>query len=248
MIRSLYKSQEPFMLAPDAHGYLGVVMYDDVTDTVQCHICGKWFADVGSHAFHSHKVYARDYKQMFGFTLRTALCSKKRSWEHSQTILKNPEIQKKACNLSIKANRDRIPRPTYNGKGSIQMKNKYGCCDLQLKARYDIVKKCVLKDPLTSDLLKFDRRLPSLLIARYGNLNKARVVFGDKTRVGGYSNPLPDLDMLASLRRFAVENKRLPTPKDFKSENAPGDYCFGRSSYYRHFGSWSNALRTAGLK
>ena len=36
MIRPLYKSVEPFMEVPMGHGFLGVVMYDEDDDKVQC--------------------------------------------------------------------------------------------------------------------------------------------------------------------------------------------------------------------
>ena len=93
MIRSLYKAQEPFMLAPDGHGYMGVVMYDDVTDSVQCHICGKWFEHLGIHSVKGHKLSADEYKLRFGLTMRTALCGKEISTFRAKFFTENPELR-----------------------------------------------------------------------------------------------------------------------------------------------------------
>lgn len=51
---TLYNYKEPFMpfTDPDTRegfGYGGVLVFDGVSDKVQCHLCGEWYHALGNH-------------------------------------------------------------------------------------------------------------------------------------------------------------------------------------------------------
>ncbi len=56
-------------------GQLGVLAEDPDGETVQCHICGDWFALMGTHANHSHGLRAAEYRRAFGLRKSTPLAS-----------------------------------------------------------------------------------------------------------------------------------------------------------------------------
>ena len=65
MIRPLYKVHEPFMDVTSGFGHLGVVMYDDENDSIQCHICGVWVKMLAQHARMAHGIKSEQYRQQF---------------------------------------------------------------------------------------------------------------------------------------------------------------------------------------
>ena len=46
---------------------------------VQCQICGKWYIQVGSHIWNTHKMTARDYRKEYGFDVKRG---QTRGWYH----------------------------------------------------------------------------------------------------------------------------------------------------------------------
>ena len=235
MIRSLYKAQEPFMLATDGHGYLGVVMYDDVTDTVQCHICGKWFSNSGIHIAGKHKITSDEYKIRYGLTISTALCGVNVSKKLS--VLTRDRMSKETmCNLLVIGRSKTRRKVRQVGGLTVARQNKFGLCELQIKARYEVVKKIVGKDPNFNDLNRYDKKLAGAMSQR-GGLNKFREKIGVDSS-GARPKEDDGLFLIARLRQQARDSGKTPSPRNFK----------GTTSVYKKFGSWSNALRVAGLK
>jgi hypothetical protein len=37
---------------------------------IQCHICGKWYRQVGTHIVQTHKITARQYREEYGFDVK----------------------------------------------------------------------------------------------------------------------------------------------------------------------------------
>lgn len=225
------------------HGYLGVMLYDDVNDKVQCHICGLWYAHVGKHAQMKHKVMADDYKQTYGLTFGTALCSVGLSAKKSSQTLKCIEAGTIRQDIAVKAaayNKKTKRKYRQVGIQTPQYSNRNGLCDLQIRHRYDIVRQIVGHEPTQNEIIKYDRKLFHCgIVPRWGNLNTYKEMIGVKPRERYAPNKLPIIEYVGRLRKFAKDNCRKPKTTDFKSKT---------TSFYRVFGSWSNALRTAGLK
>lgn len=64
------------------HGELGVLK--ESNGKVECHICGKWFIELGRHVSAKHKVSADEYRAYFGLATKRALCPKSFSKERSE--------------------------------------------------------------------------------------------------------------------------------------------------------------------
>jgi len=54
------------------YGNVGVLLEKD--GKVQCHICGRWFIELGRHTSTKHKVSADEYRAYFGLACGRALC------------------------------------------------------------------------------------------------------------------------------------------------------------------------------
>lgn len=244
MIRPLYKSVEPFMEVKRGFGYQGVIQYDDQEDKIQCHICGKWFRYSGMHIAKKHGMLSDDYKMKYGLSLGTPLCGERESARHSiiakaqYTGEKRRKMIASCKNLYKRRRKQRVV-----GGLNMQVKNARGLCDLQMRSRYEVVKRIVKREPSSSDLEKYDRKLYQVISDR-GNLNKFRQSIGVSTKTASDWRTLPDLDYVVALRKKAKEKKRCPRPSDFQ---LAGTFP-SRATFYKHFGSWNSALRTAGLK
>ena len=62
--------EEPSWEGP-YYGTFGVLVDDG--DRVQCHVCGDWYANLGSHTFHAHGLTADAYRREFGLMQATKL-------------------------------------------------------------------------------------------------------------------------------------------------------------------------------
>lgn len=246
MIRPLYKAREPFMEVKRGYGYQGVVMYDDAEDKVQCHICGAWFAHLGHHVSVTHDESAEDYKIEYGLSLGAALCSKSISEFRSKVgrrNFRNGLFIPKTCKKGV---RRKLPRIRPNA--SVQTKNKFGLCDLQIMARYEVVKNICGRIPMDGDFRKHDKRLFQSMKARHGTLNAFRKHIGEQTLTREQAVKLysvPRIKLIAALRAFAHKHGKRPTARHFDRVGHNGP-C--RTTFYREFGSWDNALHSAGLK
>jgi hypothetical protein len=245
MIRPLYKAIEPFMDVKNGYGYQGVVMYDDENDLVQCAICGKWYKSVASHAVHAHKVDRFEYKLRFGLNIKTALCSTQCSKTQSKNV--RAAIADGRIVLQIaKLKRSYLKRKkqTALGTRSIQFQNKSGLCELQMRLRYDVVKKIVGREPKQLDIVTHDHALSGAIVRRFKTINNYRDHLGVARKTMIDYRHYKDLDIIAAFRKFNKLNHRPPTPSDFK-RSANGYPHF--STIYDRFGSWLNALSTAGV-
>lgn len=250
MIKPLYKAQEPFMEIKRGYGYQGVVMYDDVEDKVQCHICGKLFSSLGQHTLKSHGMRVDNYKMEYGLSLRTALCSKKISTAHRKSGLKL--YASKASGL-IRASRENRNRRTVkalnqvnrqNPNSSIQIKNSRGLCDLQIRARYAVLKKIVGRVPSFGDFKKHDPKLYATTNARYGSSNGFRKWLGENPLTAHEYTTIPNVSLIAALRKKSKIVGRVKIKHFMRANGIFPHYTV----FYRAFGSFANALRMAGLK
>ena len=247
MIRSLYKAQSPFMDVPRGTGYLGVLMYDDAEDKIQCHICGKWFEHLGKHVNMAHDESAMDYKIQFGLTQKTPLCSIKYSEARRLTMTENIKAKKCANDGGAALKKMIAARRKgqfLHGGKTLQRKNAHGLCDLQMRGRYEVVKKIVGKQPYEAHLRQYDLKLWAALLRRFGTLNKARAWLGEKQISNNHSREISSADLIGHLRAFYFEHKRKPQVKDFPG----GGLIPGNSTYWKRFGSWTQALSAAGLR
>lgn len=240
------------MEVPHGHGYQGVLLFDDINNKCQCHVCGRWFASVGQHAAIKHRIGRDDYKMRYGFTLKMALCSNYLSRiksKNSRAAYKRGElaIDKLTCRNRMREKKGfRAPRQI--GNDSAQKRNERGLCALQMRARYEVVKKIVGHDPSERDYIKYDKQLYYVgIMGQYGNLNNFRKnVLKEKPKHASYYTAYNNLELIASLRKVAKAKGSEPSIMDIKKHR----YGDGPTSmtYLRHFGSWQQALCAAGIR
>ncbi len=249
-IKPLYKAQAPFMEVKRGHGFQGVVMYDDAEDKVQCHICGAWFGNLGQHTKRSHDMQIDDYKMEYGLSLRTALCSKKISAAHRKTglrLYKNKANGLIRCSKMNRTRRRHMALKQVNRQdpnSSMQAKNSRGLCDLQIRARYEVVKNISGRIPTHGDFLKHDPKLYGTACVRFGTPNGFRKWLGERTLTASEYTKVPDLTLISALRKKAAIVGRVKVKHFNKATKEYPHYTV----IYRAFGSWANALRMAGLK
>lgn len=230
---------------PNGYGFMGVIEYDEVNDTVRCHECGEWFQYLGPHIFRMHGMTARTYKIKNGLNFNMALCGKRVSEQRRlQMTGRIIRIGRRALKIRQRGGKQQA-RPYHNGNLTEAQKNRHGLCDKQIRTRYEVVKSIVRHQPTTTDIDLHDPNLLSAISRRYGTLNKFRTSIGEQPMTRADYIQLTEFQLLQALRDFQKQNGRLPIVRDFERATN-GNAAFG--SYFGRFGSWNAALALAGLK
>lgn len=248
-IISLFKARAPFqeIANGEGFGYMGVVLYDKNEDKVQCHLCGKWFSFIGgSHLHKTHKMPMELYREKFGLPISFGLCSKKISGLRAKVA--NNHVKKILPWTKGKKHRYEVKRRKYksNGRDRASWKNSMGLCDLQKLERFKIVQAIAGKEnPSNNEIKKYDSPLWGALTREAGSLNGWRQRHGIGTRPRGQMRePYGETEVIASLRKWAHEFKRVPTTRSW---NANHNGYPGVTTVCRYFGSFKAALSRAGL-
>jgi hypothetical protein len=157
----------PFEPIKDGFGYMGVIMEDYKTGKIQCHICGEWLEIFNSHLKSKHNITSNEYREKFGLLRSTALRSKKMRLKQSQVMI-DLRKQKKFQNYfprknSFAGNRKNKPK-------SLEHKNKFGVCDLQIIEKVMELGKELNKTPTLVDLKnRYGWAFITTLHSRYGS-------------------------------------------------------------------------------
>jgi hypothetical protein len=240
IIRPLYKSHEPFQEVPEGTGFRGVLMYNETEDKIQCHTCGKWFHALGGH-LKSHKTTADDHRMKYGLNFNIALCGTEVAAMRRQLISRN-FIEHKSSRPRPKKGKRVFQRQA--GTKTVAQQNKFGLCELQMKTRYFVVKGIVGHSPTQEEIRKFDSALYSAIERRHGNINTFREVIKEKTMTIADHHTMPDVRLIAALRKKAQILGRAPKIRDFLKATDEFPYY---GTILNRFGGWVTALRIAGL-
>lgn len=176
----------PFAKVENGFGYMGVLVEDFKSGKIQCHICGEWLKQFAMHLSHKHKMTSAEYKIKFGLSSSTALKSKKMRLEQSK-IMQKSRRKYKQCNFSF------APNNSYAGnrKGkskSLETKNKYGVCDLQIAHRVLKLKKELNKTPTLTQLKeRYGNTFITLIHSRYSRYIQLCNKLGIKAGTSNYN-------------------------------------------------------------
>lgn len=243
-IETVFKVEPPITPVPGAYGYAGVFLRNTVTDTVQCHVCGKWFKSVSGHARSAHNLGHKEYKKLFQLPLMLPLVSRSTSAKISSAASKPDRIKQARmwAATGLQKHQRRAKREVflyaYNNAAFL---NKKGICDKQIMRRFLIVADQVGRTPSGLDLRNHDLQLYKQITRRYGGLNKYKLANNfdvNKAPPGKYT----DTFLIAYLRNFYKKYKRVPAMSDLDRNGNPS-----REAYQKHFGSWRRALNMAGF-
>lgn len=237
-VESIFKSRGPFQESDK--GFLGLVLIN-AEDKIHCHICDQWFSMLGVHVYRKHGITSDQYRKKYGLPLRFPLCGRGVSKKHSDAFFKDKHLARllrlgKLHRLKGQALRKKMRRVMRLSASTAAHENKHGACPEQMRERYLIVCDQVGKMAGQNDLTKHDNALRMLIQRKYRNLNTFRKVNGfNEVAKAPIKN---DHELLAELRNLSVEKGRPPMAKDLK----------GRTKVFRqHFGSFSRALKIAGI-
>lgn len=244
----LYKDEmhEPYMENNGRYGYKGVVLYDELEDKLQCSICGEWYGHLTAHTWQAHDVGAEEYREQNSLLKKVSLVNKNISRKMSANGKRNIKKGKTGI-FTIFNKRGRLGGDTgkwvKKSHNSIQHKNRYGLCDAQILHRLNVVCNIVGKnsvEELTNfDISKYDSKLYASVSRRLGK----RKNFCEKYNIkylGNSPQTLKDDELIARLRTFVIDNRRLPEWKDLKG-------VVGVGTIIDHFGSLRRAKMMAGL-
>lgn len=233
MIRPLNDVKEPMIPLENGFGYLGVVMYDEEEDKVQCAECGNFYKALRYTHLRKHDLTTSEYKRKFKIAQRVALQGNSTTSKLRENYLKNnpPARRKKLAKLAAKS-----PRQGHS-KAEITMtyKNKKGECPLQLLARLRKIHK--EEGKITREIV--GQSLYDKVRRTFGTLSKAVELAGfNKYSPSKYTKGM----LVRMLQNFVLVHRREPMTSDCKKNRLP---C--SDTFYNHFGSFTKAKKGAGI-
>lgn len=207
----LYNYKEPFMPFQAGHGYEGVLLFDTVTDLVQCHFCGDWFKQLPVHLKREHAMSAAEYKQATGLMKKTALMGES---TRSKFIARG--LEKRKANLArrvwkghTKESRAKISATLRDNAREKQ--NKRGTCPEQLleriREKYRTLGRQIRADEV---------RGRDTIIKMYGSWEEACRLAGVPYSNNQHVKQLSHTEdsVVAWILDFTKKNGRMPTTYD----------------------------------
>ena len=241
--------KEPFVpLKKEFYGYEGVILEDEDTGEIQCHICGRWFKSLASHLQlhkdflenkNTHPItdknkYAASYKDFFGLKRGTALVSSETRekiikgasghpyWERDKTkwIEAQARVNKRGKGL--------------NNNAVIEKQNEQGTCYVQL---LEIIMKEAIKQGKTPGVRDIKgangQDLNSTIRRRYGSWSEAMKLLkltknkhSIRKANGRKKEDLSKEFLMDCLVNFMKRYKRTPAGSDFRNEILPEKQIF----------------------
>ena len=235
-------------------GYYGALLSTIDGGLIQCHVCGKLFADVGKHSVQAHKLGAVEYREQFQLMATTALCSEKERERRKSTFLKWLETlsdeEKEAFKQRQKERgvKGREKRSNNQPKERLESKNLKGTCPDQLLEKIKEVALELGHIPSKHEFIGAceSQRYVHLIYKTFGSWKNALYILNMQPREsrGNIHKHLhySDDELLEYLTIFAQENNKIPTATDFRRGLLPS-----YSIYTRRFGGIENARQLANV-
>lgn len=258
-----YKEPLRALKKEDGYGYMGALSVTLDGTKVQCHICGVLRSDVGRHVSNNHGITARQYKDKFQLSPKTALLSEAErerrknlqiKWWNSLSVVEKKEFRFKARKgwLAWKKANPEVSK-NIRWKESLEKKNLKGTCPDQLLQKIRDCEKELGRTPSRLEFITFckSQRFIHLIQTTFGSWTNALKMLGltPKSKGGGNSGGhnkyvrYSDEMLLGSLLMFYESTGKIPTESDAKRRLIPnGDV------YRYRFGGIPNARKLAGIK
>jgi hypothetical protein len=229
---TFYNYKEPFMKFKDGFGYEGVLLYDEVDGSVQCHLCGKWFESLGHHVNRAHNIKSSAYKLKVGLNQSSALISEK--LREKLILAGRNSLAQRLANLSLpKKKKDKSAFPN----NTRQKQNRTGNCPMQLLERIRDKAEEVGRTPTALELENVVSKKTIKMI--FGTMANAIRLAGLSPRLRGsgvtYKTYTKE-EILQIMINFKKVNKRDPLMSDSKRGLIPS-----WGAFVKHFGSFNNA-------
>ncbi len=241
-----YGYKAPLTKFEGGFGYKGVVSYSKSSKQMQCHFCGRFFRNVGSHAKFAHGFTAELYKEKVGLAQKTALVGEetrdklivahKNVPSFSQIGKSKKEVKKHMTKMSNKAE-----KKDRRAHWTLERRNETGNCPEQLIEKIKKLEVKLGRRPTAED---YQREYGSFqsVITVYGKWDTALKVAGMTTYMEEKSlRSDPDF-LLGHLQRFYKEHGRTPRTSDMRRGLLPP-----AQTYWKVFGNLNNARIKAGV-
>lgn len=256
---TLMNYKEPLTAVKDGFGFYGVLTATNDGKYVQCHICGKLFANLSAHVFGFHKLKDKEYKGTYGLAYTTALlseeqreASKARTVAFLKTLSEEEKVAyiQRARERSLEKKNLEKRRAAGQPKLQLESMNKRGTCPDQLLQKIMEVKETVGHTPSKKEFIAYTntQRYVHLIYKVYGSWNNAIKILGldihDPHAKRGTKEykVYSDEELLEYLRVFTMEHGDIPTQTDFYRGLLPS-----LDTYVEHFGSIDAARKEAGV-
>lgn len=246
--KPIYKGIPPFMKYEGGHGYYGVLLEEEETGKLQCHLCGRVADNLSKHLHHKHKgISPRDYRVKTGLNLTTPLMSEKTRKFHKNNFLNLTPEKREALIKRLKENNGVIrnmKKRKREAVASLEMNNRYGTCPEQVRSQFYETYNKLGRIP---NWLELSGRLRYIIETRFGNYETALVAWGipreeyqehrrdaqiKATEVRRENDYFPKYEA-EKVRKiygdFFKENKRLPTWGEVAMYGMPGRVPFARA-------------------
>jgi len=252
---TLHNYKEPLTKVPDGFGYMGTITSTNDGNYIQCHICGRLYANMGGHLYAAHKMTAREYKDMFGLKYTSALISenermrlKKKSLDWLKKLTDEEKEAYIAKHKEAYYEKGRAKRAkTGQPKEKLEQKNEKGSCPDQVLAKIRQVADEMGRTPSKAEFIAHlgSQRFVHLAYKLFGSWTLAVELAGLTPKSKELSKDYKrydDGELLSSLRDFALQNGVEPTKSDFNRGVLP-PYPL----YVERFGSLPKAYIEAEL-
>lgn len=243
--------KEPLKPVTEGFGFQGTLAQTEDGEFVQCHICGKLAANLGSHVFGAHKMLSAEYKEKFQLAKMTPLCSdafsrqaKERTLEWMKT--KSPEELER---VNVAKNGAHLNRKIKPRDMTLEEKNRKGICPDQLLDKIREAAEALGKTPTVIELNSFHKtqRYQVPIARTFGSYKQACLYAGLKPNkpggVGGAKVAHTKEGLLQMLKDYYTRWGIVPTANDCARGFLPPI-----AVYVKHFGSIKKARKEAGLQ
>lgn len=237
--------KEPLRSVEGGFGYYGTLAFDKDTQThVQCHVCGSFFKEIGSHVI-AHEMTIKEYKEKFGLPLKMYIKAPKYKtaqwlrW-HSKTEEEKAAWLEMARLAREKANTTHRNKTFYKRK-SLHQKNLEGRCPDQLLDKIEAMANDNGKTPSFKEFSQaYGTGFGQSVQRTFGTWTEAVKILNLTPRET--SQPRHNRDsLLQILIDFKLRNKREAVYKDTRfSGQLPSGPTFSK-----FFGSWGEAKEAA---
>lgn len=243
--------KEPLRRARGGYGYLGAIQILPDGTGIQCHICGKTFANLSMHIYGKHKMRVKDYKTKYQLAPETALVSESHRIKLKNSMiawlktLTPEEIQAWRAKQKLSGVKGARNRPKGQPKFTLESKNKQGTCPDQLLDRIRKVRKELGHTPSKKEFIKAcgTTRYYRNILSTFGGYHNALKELKLTPKPAGVWNKYTDKEILDRLRQFHRTTRRVPTGSDARRGFIPRE-----STINSHFGSLVKARQLAGIK
>ncbi len=232
--------KEPLTKVTGGYGFYGTIAYDKSEKYTQCHLCGFFFENLGLHV-RKHNKTSEQYKLEFGLPVTMSLKAPKSKTYQFQTW-QSMSLEKRNKVLAQLAEARTKSMPAKIAKKSLYVKNLEGRCPEQLLDKVITLKTKLGHTPSSTEFVKeYGSGYLGSIRLTFGTWREALKVLNLAPRKPGGEREYDKEDLLELLRNFHKEKGREPMSSD------QAGFLPSRQTYTRHFGSWTNAKKEAGI-